>query len=117
MTYCGMMKICDGTIIWNNTSPNIRSLPGNLSLAKAYPAKVAVATAQITRKAIISSVFMYSLVNPMVLMTNSKLSNFQLEGRITNGSTWVDSLTVLNAVRIIHTNGTSMVIATKISMR
>ena len=52
----------------------------------------------------------------MLLMTSTKLSVLQTFGKITKGSTLVDSVTVLNAVNAIHAKGTSIVMLTALKI-
>ena len=52
----------------------------------------------------------------MLLMTFAKFSVIHSDGKITNGFTDVDYEKVLNAVRIIHKNGTNIVIDISIRM-
>ena len=80
MMYCGMMKICEGIIIWSSTRPKKKFLPLNSSLANAYAAMVAVRTAQMTRKKISSSVFRYKVGKLYVEMTAVKFSQCQTDG-------------------------------------
>lgn len=80
------------------------------------PAMVAVRTAQSTRKKIISSVFLYNSRKFIFLITSLNASVLHSFGKMTNGFTLVASVTVLNAVKIIHKNGTNIVIDTRIIM-
>ena len=106
------MKICAGTIICSSTKEKQKSLPLKCRRPNAYPAIVAVNTAQSTRKKIINSVFLYNTKKFMLRMTSLNESVLHTFGKITNGSTLVASVTVLNAVKIIHIKGTSIVMDT-----
>ena len=110
------MKICAGTIICSSTKEKQKSLPLKCRRPNAYPAIVAVNTAQSTRKKIINSVFLYNTKKFMLRMTSLNESVLHTFGKITNGSTLVASVTVLNAVKIIHIKGTSIVMDTRIKI-
>ena len=105
-----MINICTGIIIWNSTRANTNFFPKKFSLARAYPAILAVITARITRIAIRTIVFRYSRRKSIDLITVVKFSNFHSFGMITKGSTCVVSEIVLNDVRSIQINGMSITI-------
>jgi hypothetical protein len=63
------MKICPGTIIWKSTSEKHKSLPLNFNRPNAYPAVVAVSTAQIILPKIINNVLIYSLIKSIFRTT------------------------------------------------
>ena len=65
------------------------------------------ATAQITRKKIISPVLMYSLRKGRLLTASSKLSPMICWGKKVGGTAMLSG-TVLELVRIIHTKGKTM---------
>jgi len=75
---------------------------------------LAVITAHSILKAMSKSVFLYKFRKLFVVKTRIKELNWNLVGKNTYGSSWIASPAVLNAVRIIHTNGTIMVSDTTI---
>jgi hypothetical protein len=75
---------------------------------------LAVTMAQSILNAMSRRVFLYRFKKLFVVKTRIKELNWNVVGKNTYGSSWMDSPAVLNEVRIIHTNGIIMVSETTI---